>query len=142
LYNLLSEFVTLLGPASFFEALNIVKLELLLSLLFTAVLSPLEPRVHLLIDHLIDLRDYAIPLQSECLRDIHVVDVPHNLALHHGAAIVVLDVALPSGLRHVTLLIETLLLEKLCRIVVRVGQEILEALFLGMIFESVHQPCA
>jgi hypothetical protein len=118
--------------------LNIVKLELLFSLLF----SPLEPRVHLLIDHLIDLRNDAIPLQPECLRDIHVVDVPDNLALHHGAAIVVLDVALPAGLRHVTLLVKALLLEKLSRIVVRVCQEILEALFLGMIFESIHQPGA
>jgi hypothetical protein len=65
-----------------------------------------------------------------------------NLALHHSASTVVLDVALPSVLRHEAFLVETLLFEKVNGQVISIGQEILKSLLLGMSFEFVHQSSA
>ncbi len=62
-----------------------------------------------------------------------------NLALHHSASTVVLDVALPSVLRHEAFLIETLLFEKVNGQVISIGQEILKSLLLSMCFEFIHQ---
>ena len=67
------------------------------------------------------------------LRDIGVVHILNNLTLHHGASIVVLDVSLPSTFGHVAILVEALLLEEACGIVVSISQEVLDPLFLGMI---------
>ena len=66
----------------------------------------------------------------------------HN-ALHHGAAIVVLNVAFPASFRHETrrcrLLLETLLPEVLNRVVVCIGQEIVDVVLGRVVFEFIHK---
>jgi len=95
--------------------------------------------VHLLVDDVEDLGDDGVALLPQDLRDVHIVDVLHNLTLHHRRPVVVLDVPLPTRLRHVTLLVKALLLEKLCCIVVCIGEEILKSLLLRMILKLVHE---
>ena len=95
--------------------------------------------MHLLVDDIEDLGDDGVTLLPQDLRYVHIVDVLHDLALHHSRAIVVFYVTLPTRLRHVTLLVKALLLEKLSCIVVCISQEILKSLFLCMIFKFVHQ---
>jgi len=75
------------------------------------------------------------------LRDVRVVHIFDYLALHHCASVVVLYVSSPSALRHVALNIEALLPKEARRIVIGVSQEVLESLFLSMVFEFVHKPC-
>jgi hypothetical protein len=128
--------VALLGPAGLPEPWYLIELELIPLLLLLG--GPLESRVHLLVDDLEDLRNDGVPLLPQYLGDIHIVDVLHDLTLHHSRAIVVLDVALPPRLRHITFLVETLFLEKLSCIVVCIGKEILKPLLLCMILQLIH----
>jgi hypothetical protein len=127
--------VALLGPAGLPEPGYLIEVELIPLLL---LLVPLEPRVHLLVDDLEDLRNDGVPLLPQYLRDIHIVDVLHDLTLHHGRAIVVLDVALPPRLWHITFLVETLFLEKLSCIVICIGKKILKSLLLCVILQLIH----
>jgi hypothetical protein len=127
--------VALLGPSGLAEPGYLIELELIPLLL---LLVPLETRVHLLVDDLEDLRNDGVPLLPQYLRDIHIVDVLHDLTLHHSRAIVILNVTLPSRLRHITFLVETLFLEKLSCIVVCIGKEILKTLLLCMILQLIH----
>jgi hypothetical protein len=134
--HLLRLVVALLSPAGLPEPGYLIELKLVPLLLLLFV--PLEPRVHLLVDDLEDLRNDGVPLLPQYLGDIHIVDVLHDLTLHHRRAIVVLNVTLPTRLRHITFLVETLFLEKLCCIVVCIGKEILKSLLLCMILELIH----
>jgi len=122
-------------PASLAEALDLLKLILLLPLM------ELEAGIYPHVTHLKDLGDNGISLLLQDLRDVHIVNVFNDLALHHGATVVIFDVSLPLSLGHVRILTEALLLEKLRRIVIRVGTEIVQALLLSMIFQPIHKPC-
>jgi hypothetical protein len=76
-----------------------------------------------------------------CLYDITygiVIDRRVDVAFHHRASIIVLDVALPTLLRHPTLLTEALLLEVPDRVVVSIRQQVLYILFLHLLLVLVH----
>ena len=67
-----------------------------------------------------------------------------DLALHHGRAIIVLDVALPSSFIHeaaigLLVLLKSLLAEVLNRVVVSVSQEVINVLRNGVVLQFVHQ---
>lgn len=62
-----------------------------------------------------------------------------DVALHHGAPIVVFDVALPSLSWHTALLTEALLLEVADCVVICVGHQILDLLILHVLLEFIHQ---
>jgi hypothetical protein len=132
--HLLGKLICLLSPTGFLEARNLVKLVFLFLLIFK-----LEPWIDCLIDHLMYLRYNGISLFLQNVRDIDIVDILDDLALHHCTAIVVLNISFPPRLGHVALLVEALLLEKFGCIVVCIGQEILKALLLRMILQLVHQ---
>jgi hypothetical protein len=129
----LGKVIALHGPASLFEPGDLIK-----GILF-ALVEP-EPLVDPDVAHLEDLGDNRISLLLQGLRDVDIVDVSDDLALHHGASIVVLDVTLPLGFRHVGVGAEPLLFEELCRIVVRIGTKVVEALLLRVVFQAIHQP--
>jgi hypothetical protein len=131
---LLSKLICLLSPTGFLEAWNFVKLVFLFLFIFK-----FESWIDCLVDHLVYLCYNGISLFLQNVRDIDIVDIFDDLALHHGAAIVVLNIALPPRLGHVTLLVKALLLEEFGGIVVCIGQEILKTLLLRMIFQLVHQ---
>jgi hypothetical protein len=59
--------------------------------------------------------------------------------LHERSLPIFLDVALPAGLRHIALLVEALLRKEFGCIVVGIGQEILIALSLCIIFKHIHE---
>jgi hypothetical protein len=80
-------------------------------------------------------------LLPDSLRDVNIVNVLVDLALHHGAPVVVLDVSLPSVLRHCRRLSEALFPEVLNCIIVSISQEVVQALLLSVILEFIHQPC-
>ena len=61
------------------------------------------------------------------------------ITLHHGAAIVVFDIAFPSRLRQGRAFGEALLSKILDRIIVCICQEIVEFHFTRMVFQFVHQ---
>lgn len=98
-----------------------------------------ESRVDSFVYHLIDLGNDCLLLHPKDLAYVHIINVFHDLALHHSAAIVIFDVTFPATFWHVALSIEALLLEKLCRIVICICQKVLQALLLGMRLELVHQ---
>jgi len=87
----------------------------------TLVLIELEPSIDLLVHDLMDLLNDGISLLSQDIRNVNIVDVFHNLALHHSASIVILNVAFPPAFWHIALLVKPLLFEKLCSIVVSVS---------------------
>mmetsp|Transcript_9855 Transcript_9855/g.28951 ORF Transcript_9855/g.28951 Transcript_9855/m.28951 type:complete len:386 (+) Transcript_9855:242-1399(+) len=68
----------------------------------------------------------------------HVVNGRVDVALHERAAIVVLDVTVPALARHAHRFAEALLLEVPDGVVVRVSQEIPDALGLHVVLELVH----
>lgn len=72
-----------------------------------------------------DFLDDELLLPLDDLTDFGVVDGGMDIALHHGSALVVLDVALPSLRRHLTVLAEPLLSEVPQSEVVGVGHEVL-----------------
>ena len=53
--------------------------------------------------------------------------------------LVFLYIVFPARFRHVALVVETLLAKELDGVVVRVSQQILDALFLRIVLEHVHQ---
>jgi hypothetical protein len=71
-----------------------------------------------------------------------VLDLTFDLALHHCASVVVLDVALPASLRHSWAFRETLLSEVLDRVVVGICEEVVEAILLSMVLQPIHKPSA
>lgn len=76
---------------------------------------------------------------SDCLGNVHIVNVVVDSTLHHRTAVIVLDVAFPPVFGHGGLLLEPLLPEVLNRIVVCIGQKVLQTLLLSMSFQSVHE---
>jgi hypothetical protein len=78
-------------------------------------------------------------LETQNTVDVGIVDVFDDFELHKGRLSILLDVVLPAGLGHVALVVEALLAEELDRVVIRVGQQILDALFLCVVFEHIHQ---
>lgn len=102
-------------------------------------LVKLESRVHSLVDDGVDLGDEGISLLLQNFADVDIIDVLDDHALHHGGAVVVLDVPFPASLRHVMLLVEALLLEELNRVVISIGQEVLQTLLLRVVLQLIHQ---
>ena len=92
-----------------------------------------------MIRHLHNGVDDEVSLHLDNLTDVLIINILVDLALHHGGAAVVLDVALPSRLGHLKVLREALLPEVLDGVVVRVGHEVLDANGLCVSFEPVHQ---
>jgi hypothetical protein len=133
LLSLLRQLIAFLRPPSLFQPGYLVKL-----VCFFPIME-FEALLHALADDLVDFFDDGIALEAEDLAHIHVVDIAHDLALHHRAARVVLDVPPPTRLWHVPVLVEALLLEELYGIVVSICEEVLNALFLRVILQLVHQ---
>lgn len=65
--------------------------------------------------------------------------MPLNRALHHRASIIVFNVAFPARFGQVRVLCEALLSEVLNRVVVRIGEEVVQLFQLGVVLELVHK---
>jgi hypothetical protein len=83
-----------------------------------------------------------ISLLANILVDSLMLNVSINLTLHHRASIVVLNEAFPARLRHRGALREALFAEIFDRVVVSVGQEVVDLVLLSVVFQPVHEPCA
>jgi len=79
-------------------------------------------------------------LLLEDLTDFDEVNILIDVALHVRGDRVVFDVAFPPASRHPDLLLEALLSEILNRVVISVSHEVLDAVFLGVVLQVVHQP--
>ena len=128
----LGQVIALDSPASLFEPGDLIEGKLF------ALVEP-EPLVDPDVAHLEDLGDNRISLLLQGLRDVNIVDVSDDLALHHGASVVVLDVPLPLGFGHVGVRAEPLLFEELCRVVVCIGTKVVESLLLCVVLQAIHQ---
>ncbi len=124
-----------LRPTSFTQAWNLIEVKLLMLLFFAEV----ETSVDLLVHDFKDFTDDTVSLLAKNSVDIRIVNIFHDLALHERSLPIFLDVALPAGLRHIALLVEALLRKEFGCIVVGIGQEILIALSLCIIFKHIHE---
>lgn len=86
--------------------------------------------------------DHQFLLQLDDGRDVDVVNQGVHVALHEGAPVVVLDIALPVLLGQLVLLAEPLFLEVPDGEVVRVGQQVLHLPLLHFLLILVHKPSA
>jgi len=83
--------------------------------------------------------NYTLFLLSDGLRNIDIVYVLVDSALHHSASVIVLDVAFPSLFGHRWLLHETLLSKVFNGVIVSICQKIVQILLLSVVLQFVHQ---